>query len=108
MAKAAVAVAGAYERQGRRGAAADYDVGLMLAFQKGNELAFQELVERNHGRVIGLIYRFISDASDAEDLAQEVFLKILRKAGSFRREGTFKAWMFNIARNVTLDHLRKA
>ena len=47
------------------------------------------------------------NSAQAEDLAQEVFLRILRKAGSFRQDGSFKAWLFNIARNVTLDYLRK-
>ena len=106
MAKAAVAVAGAYERQGRRGAAADYDVSLMLAFQKGNELAFQELVERNQSRVIGLIYRFISDASDAEDLAQEVFLRIYRARKTYKPTAKFSTWMFRITANVSLNALR--
>jgi RNA polymerase sigma-70 factor (ECF subfamily) len=44
----------------------------------------------------------------SEDLVQDVFIKILQKAGSFRGDGLFKAWMFNIARNITLDHLRKS
>ncbi|HUU92021.1 MAG TPA: sigma-70 family RNA polymerase sigma factor [Phycisphaerae bacterium] len=106
MAKAAVAVARSYEREGRRGAAADYDVGLMLGFQKGNELAFQELVERNHSRVIGLIYRFISDASDAEDLAQEVFLRIYRARKTYKPTAKFSTWMFRITANVSLNALR--
>jgi len=106
MGKAIAAVAGAFEREGRRGAAADYDVGLMLRFQKGEELAFQELVERNHSRVIGLIYRFISDASDAEDLAQEVFLRIYRARKTYKPTAKFSTWMFRITANVSLNALR--
>jgi RNA polymerase sigma-70 factor (ECF subfamily) len=106
MAKAIAAVAGLYEREGRRGAASDYDVGLMLAFQTGNELAFQELVERNHSRVIGLVYRFISDAADAEDLAQEVFLRIYRARVTYKPTAKFSTWMFRITANVSLNALR--
>jgi len=106
MAKAIAVAAGAYEQAGRRGAAADYDVGLMLAFQKGQELAFQELVERNHARVIGLIYRFISDSTDAEDLAQEVFLRIYRARKTYKPTAKFSTWMFRITANVSLNALR--
>jgi len=106
MAKAIAAVAGSYEQAGRRGAAADYDVSLMLRFQKGEELAFQELVERNHSRVVGLIYRFISNASDAEDLAQEVFLRIYRARKTYKPTAKFSTWMFRITANVSLNALR--
>jgi RNA polymerase sigma-70 factor (ECF subfamily) len=106
MAKAIAAIAGAYEHAGRRGAAADYDVSLMLAFQRGEELAFQELVERNHARVIGLIYRFIGDATDAEDLAQEVFLRIYRARPTYKPTAKFSTWMFRITANVSLNALR--
>ena len=106
MAKAIAAVVGSFEREGRRGAAADYDVGLMLSFQRGDELAFQELVERNHSRVIGLVYRFISDAADAEDLAQEVFLRIYRARVTYKPTAKFSTWMFRITANVSLNALR--
>jgi len=106
MAKAIAVSAGSYEQAGRRGAAADYDVSLMLRFQKGEEMAFQELVQRNHARVIGLVYRFISDASDAEDLAQEVFLRIYRARHSYKPTAKFSTWMFRITANVSLNALR--
>jgi RNA polymerase sigma-70 factor (ECF subfamily) len=105
MAKAIAVAAGALERARER-AAADYDVGLMLAFQRGDELAFQELVERNHARVIGLIYRFVGDAADAEDLAQEVFLRIYRARPTYAPTAKFSTWMFRIAANVSLNALR--
>ena len=106
MAKAIAAVAGAFEHAGRRGAATDYDVALMLAFQRGDELAFQELVERNHARVIGLTYRFIGDATDAEDLGQEVFLRIYRARQTYKPTAKFSTWMFRITANVSLNALR--
>ncbi len=105
MAKA-VAVAAAALEGARKRAAADYDVQLMLAFQKGDERSFQELVERNHARVIGLIYRFVTDAADAEDLAQEVFLRIYRARHNYKPTAKFSTWMFRIAANVSLNALR--
>jgi RNA polymerase sigma-70 factor (ECF subfamily) len=103
---AAATSAKAYERAGRRAAARDYDVSLMLRFQRGDTLAFQELVERNHSRVIGLVYRFVTDSADAEDLAQEVFLRIYRARKSYKPTAKFSTWMFRIAANVSLDALR--
>jgi RNA polymerase sigma-70 factor (ECF subfamily) len=106
MAKAIAAVASAFEHEGRRGAAGDYDVALMLAFQRGDELAFQELVERNQTRVISLVYRFVGDTTDAEDLAQEVFLRIYRARESYKPTAKFSTWMFRITANVSLNALR--
>jgi RNA polymerase sigma-70 factor (ECF subfamily) len=106
MARAAAVTAKVLEGARRR-AAADYDVQLMLAFQKGDEASFRELVERNHARVIGLVHRFgITGAVDAEDLAQEVFLRIYRARHSYKPTAKFTTWMFRIASNVSLNALR--
>jgi len=106
MPKAIAAAIGAYEHQGRRAAVADYDAALMIAFQKGGDLAFQELVERNHPRVIGLAYRFTNNAAEAEDLAQEVFLRIYRARHTYKPTAKFTTWMFRIAANASLNALR--
>ena len=66
------------------------------------------LFERHNKGVYQYCRQMTRNSAQAEDLVQEVFLKILKGAGSYRRDGSFKAWMFNIARNVTLDQLRKA
>jgi len=105
MAKAVAVTVGVLEGA-RQSAAADYDVQLMLAFQKGDEQAFEELLERNHSRLIGLVYRFVTDAADAEDLAQEVFLRIYRARLSYKPTAKFSTWMFRIAANVSLNALR--
>jgi RNA polymerase sigma-70 factor (ECF subfamily) len=106
MPKAVAAAIGAYEHSGRYDAVADYDAALMLTFQKGNDLAFQELVERNHPRVIGLAYRFTNNAAEAEDLAQEVFLRIYRARHTYKPTAKFSTWMFRIAANASLNALR--
>jgi RNA polymerase sigma-70 factor (ECF subfamily) len=74
---------------------------------RGDSSCLGTLFERHNRGVFQYCRQLTRNSEHAEDLTQEVFLKILRKAGSFRSEGTFKAWMFNIARNVTFDYLRK-
>ena len=109
MAKALAVAANRFEAQSQAQTHAvvrDYDAQLMLAFQRGDELAFQELIERNHSRVIGLAYRFVGSRAEAEDLAQEVFLRIYRARHTYRPTAKFSTWMFRIAANVSLNALR--
>ena len=73
----------------------------------GDSSCLATLFERHHRGVYQFVLQIIRHRTQSEDLVQDVFLKILRKAKTFRGEGSFKAWMFNIARNVALDHLRK-
>ena len=74
----------------------------------GDNSCLATLFERHHKAVYQFCLQMTRNRAQSEDLVQDVFLKILRKAGSFRGDGLFKGWMFNIARNITLDHLRKA
>ena len=74
----------------------------------GDSSCLGTLFERHNKAVFQFCLQITRNPTYAEDIVQEVFLKILRKAGSFRGEGTFKAWMFNIARNATMDYLRKS
>ena len=73
----------------------------------GDSSCLGTLFERHHRGVYQYCLQLTRQRELSEDLVQEVFLKVLRKASSFRGDGSFKAWMFNIARNVTFDHLRK-
>lgn len=73
----------------------------------GDASCLATLFERHHRAVYKFILQITRHRAQSEDLVQDVFLKILRKARSFRGEGSYKAWMFNIARNITLDYLRK-
>jgi len=106
MAKAIAATAATYEEVGLRAETTDFDVGLMLAFQKGDASAFRGLVDRNHARVVGLAYRFIGNATEAEDLAQEVFLRVYRARQTYRPTAKFSTWLFRITANVSLNALR--
>jgi len=73
----------------------------------GDASCLGTLFERYHTSVYQFCLRMTRNPGYAEDVTQEVFLRVLKKAGSFRNEGTFKGWLFNIARNLTLDYLRK-
>ena len=73
---------------------------------KGDASCLGTLFERHHRGVYQFCLQMTRNPAHAEDVVQEVFIKALRKAGSFRHEGTFKAWLFNIARNSALDYLR--
>lgn len=72
----------------------------------GDASCLGTLFERHHAAVFQYCLQMTRERATSEDLTQDVFMRLLRKAGSFRGEGSFKAWMFNIARNVALDHLR--
>jgi RNA polymerase sigma factor (sigma-70 family) len=73
----------------------------------GDASCLGTLFERHHRGVYRYCYQMTRSAAMSEDLVQEVFLRLLKRASSFRADGSCKAWIFNIARNVTFDHLRK-
>ncbi len=74
----------------------------------GDAAAWEELVQRFHRRVYNLCYRFTGSADDAEDLAQEVFVKMYRTLNSYDVErGAFITWMATLARNLLVDHFRR-
>ena len=70
----------------------DADAELMLRFQRGDEEAFAALVRSFQGRVVSLAYRYLGSAADAEDLAQEVFLRVYRAKESYERSAKFSTW----------------
>jgi len=73
---------------------------------RGDASCLGTLFERHNKAVYRFCLQMTGHRAQAEDLTQEIFLRILRKASSFRASGSFKAWMFNIARNITFDYLR--
>ncbi len=86
----------------------DPDVELMVRFQKGDEEAFQRLFNKHKRGIINFIYRFCQDRGVAEELAQEVFLRIYESAHQYRPTAKFSSWIFRIATNICLNELRKA
>jgi RNA polymerase sigma-70 factor (ECF subfamily) len=78
----------------------------MMALKQGDDSAFAELLARHQARVITLIYRFVGNEAEAEDLAQEVFLRIYRARKTYKPTAKFSTWMFRITANVSLNALR--
>lgn len=74
----------------------------------GDAGAWEEIVQRFHRRVYSLCYRFAGSAADAQDLTQEVFIKVYRTIGSFDGEkASFNTWLTSVTRNLLVDHFRK-
>jgi RNA polymerase sigma-70 factor (ECF subfamily) len=75
---------------------------------QGDGHAWQHIVETQHRRVYGLCYRFTGSAGDAEDLTQDVFLKVYRHLKTFDVErGSFPTWLTTLTRNLLVDHFRR-
>ncbi len=75
----------------------------------GDAVAWEEIVERFHRRIFNICYRFTGSQDDAQDLAQEVFIKIYRTLKSYDTEkGAFMTWVATLARNLLVDHFRKS
>jgi RNA polymerase sigma-70 factor (ECF subfamily) len=74
----------------------------------GDDAAWEELVRLHTRRVYGLCFRFTGKDSEAQDLTQEVFLRVYRTLGSFRSvEGSFTTWLARLTRNLLIDHYRR-
>ena len=84
------------------------DEELMARIARSDERAFEILVQRHQRRILNLIYRSIGDRNQAEDVAQEVFLRIWRAAGDYTPKAKFTTWAYRIAVNLCLDTLKSA
>jgi RNA polymerase sigma-70 factor (ECF subfamily) len=84
----------------------DPDVALMLRFQRGDEAAFDELVRRHQKAVLNIAWRYAGDRALAEDLAQEIFVKVWRARGSYQPSARFSTWLYRIAVNRCLNEIR--
>jgi RNA polymerase sigma-70 factor (ECF subfamily) len=83
------------------------DEELVLKAQKGDVHAFEELVERYHGKIYGLTYNMTSNREDAEDLTQEVFVKAFEALPRFKGKSAFYTWLYRIAVNKTINSRKK-
>ena len=79
----------------------------MLRVKRGDRAAFAELVEKYRQPVMNLVYRTLRDETEAEDLAQNVFLQVYKSRGRYKRTAKFSTWLFTIARNLCLNELRR-
>ncbi len=83
----------------------DADV-VALAFE-GREAAHRELIQRYERPVFSLVFRMVGNRELAEDLTQDTFVKVLSHLDRYRTDFKFSSWLFKIANNVAIDHLRK-
>jgi RNA polymerase sigma-70 factor, ECF subfamily len=79
---------------------------LMLQIAKGDEHAFEILVERHQASLLNLIYRFIGDRTKSQDLAQEVLLRVWQAAAGYRPKAKFTTWLYRVAANLCLNELK--
>src|SRR5206468_1913107 len=85
----------------------DPDAALMLRVKQGDRGAFEQLVDKYKQPVMNLVYRTLPDATEAEDLAQHVFLQVFKSAGRYEVSAKFSTWLFTIARNLCLNEIRR-
>ena len=83
------------------------DYALAQRAASGDLAAFETLYERHHRRVYSLCLRMTQNVAEAEDLAQEAFIQLFRKIGSFRGESAFTTWLHRLTVNQVLMHFRK-
>jgi RNA polymerase sigma-70 factor (ECF subfamily) len=80
----------------------DPDAALMVAYQQGDDRSFDQLLDKYHKPIVNFIYKIVNNAGEAEELAQEVFLRIHRARQAYEPRARFAAWIYRIATNVSL------
>jgi len=89
-------------------AALDYDAQLMVRVRQGDEECFAELLRKHRSPVVRFLYRMVQNQGVAEELAQEVFLRVYRSRESYEPSAKFTTWLFRIATHAALNWLRDA
>src|SRR5499427_6284297 len=85
----------------------DVDADLVDRYLAGDMSAFDELMIRYERQIYRVCYRFVENREDAMDLAQEVFIKAFEHLAAFRRESSLKTWLYRIAMNHCINHVKK-
>jgi RNA polymerase sigma-70 factor (ECF subfamily) len=91
---------------GVQDARTDDDADAVARFRAGEQAAFAEIVRRHQESIRRLVARYVHNDADAKDLAQQAFTRAFEKLADFRGESTFRAWLFRIAVNLALNHVR--
>ena len=86
---------------------ADADISIVERYLAGDMTAFDELMIRYERQIFRVCYRFVNNRDDAMDLAQEVFIKAFEHLPNFRRESSMKTWLYRIAMNHCINHVKK-
>jgi RNA polymerase sigma-70 factor (ECF subfamily) len=85
----------------------DLDAALMLRVKQGDATAFTQLVDKYKQPVMNFAYRTLRDLTEAEDLAQNVFVQVYKSARRYEPSAKFSTWLFSIARNLCLNEIRR-
>ncbi len=83
------------------------DADVVALALEGREAAHRELIRRYERPVFSLVFRMVRDRETAEELAQETFIKVLNNIDRYQPQFKFSSWLFKIANNIAIDHLRK-
>jgi len=83
------------------------ETALIQRLKQGDEEAFEQIFRRYQKRVYNVAYRMISNRETAEDMTQEVFLRVFQKIRKFKGKSSFSTWLYRLTVNLCLDHLRK-
>ena len=85
----------------------EYHVALMLRVKEGDVAAFEELVEIHQNSVIGTVAKMLGNPAEAEDIAQQVFVRVWKSAGRYEPQAKFTTWLFTITRNLVFNEVRR-
>lgn len=85
----------------------DRDKELLEKIVEGDEVAFEQIVKKYERRVLNTVYRYVGKSQEAEDIAQEVFIKVWRHAKSFKGKSKFSTWLYRIVVNQCLNYRDK-
>jgi RNA polymerase sigma-70 factor (ECF subfamily) len=85
----------------------DSDAALMVAFQQGNTEAFDQLLDKYHRHIVNFIYKIVNNSAEAEELAQEVFLRVYRARRTYEPKARFAAWIYRIAVNLSIKEVKR-
>jgi RNA polymerase sigma-70 factor, ECF subfamily len=85
----------------------DPDAALMLRVKRGDRAAFAELVDKYKQPVMNFVFRRLRDETEAEDLAQNVFLQVYKSRARYKQTAKFSTWLFTITHNLCLNELRR-
>ncbi|MBP82418.1 MAG: RNA polymerase subunit sigma-24 [Verrucomicrobiales bacterium] len=95
------------DEEAEKRVANERDVGLMLKVKSGDIAAFEELVEIHQGSVIGTVGKMLGGYSEAEDIAQQVFVRVWKSAERYQPQAKFTTWLFTITRNLVFNETRR-
>lgn len=82
------------------------DSELVPQIQSGNDAAFDELMRRYKRPVVNFVFRMLGNAEDADEVAQDVFVRVYQNLGTYRAQTKFSTWLFAVARNAAIDRIR--